>query len=169
MYKDNFHEEKMNRVYVFLLSLILLVFLVGYAAHKMMPGFDDATTVSLDTLKVSFAEGVQMVHTYWINNGKQSRQFLDMTDDSRQKIRVSFMVGKSGWPQDSKFVDGMKNTGKTPCERLWEGIFLKNAFRQEGLIKLVVSSTGSSCRYRIGKDALDYSFLNGSVTLSQVQ
>ncbi len=169
MREESLQEYKKGRMYVILLSIIALVFFVGYAARKMFPTIDDATLVSLDTLKVAFSERVQMVHTYWINNGKQSRQFLDVTNDGLQKIRVSYIVNKNGWPIDSKFVNGMKNTGNQPCERLWEGVLLKNVFQEGGLIKVDIKRNSHVCRYRIGNDVLEYSFVDGSIKLFDLE
>lgn len=165
MNEENLQEDRNAKLYIFMLSIILLVFFVGYAAKKLLPNIDDATLVSLDTLKVSFAERVQLVHTYWINNGKQSNQYLDVDDENFNKIRVSYNVNKEGWPIDSHFVRGRNNLGKNECERLWEGIILKDVYRHDGIVKLNTYKSEKTCKYVINDEALIYSMLDGSVKI----
>ena len=133
MSRESVAADRQSKMFVFLLSVILIVSLVGFGLRHLLPSADDAAMASMETLKTAFAERAQLVHVYWINNGKRSVQYLDVQDwGDEDSIRIAYQVNAAGWVVDASFVGKRKNLGVNPCERLWESVLQKNSFEVMG-------------------------------------
>ena len=73
----------------FLLTLAIILILVGLGLRTMFATVDDAAYASMDAVKTAFAERNNVVHVYWINNGKRKTQYLDVSEIGGAGIRIA--------------------------------------------------------------------------------
>ena len=168
MSQESDTDDHQTKMYIFWISILIILVLIGTGLRHLLSNADDAAIASMDTLKSAFSERVQLVHVYWINNGKKSPQFLDVQGwgDDEDKVRISYRLNSAGWVEDAHFVGKRKNLGTNPCERLWESILQKSSFEVMGKIQAQTVNHDSACTYNVSDDGyMKYTFSDGTVRL----
>ena len=167
MSRESNVSENQTKMFIFWVSILIILVLIGSGLRKLLSNADEAAMVSMDTLRASFSERVQLIHVYWINNGKKSPQFLDVQGwDDEDTVRIAYKLNSQGWVVDAGFVGKRKNLGTNPCERLWESILQKSSFEVMGKIQAQTVNHDSACTYNVSDDGyMKYTFSDGAVRL----
>lgn len=160
---------KNSRFIIFVLSIICVLLCIGFGLRYLFPTVDDASFVSFETMKTLFSERTQLVHAYWINNGRKNTEFLDINNWNNERVRIVYKMSNSGWPVDSHYVgNNSVNYGKNPCVRLWESIIQE---RSNEVIRKMSSSTTSyekGCVYTVNDYRIVYKFIDGSLKIEDL-
>lgn len=160
------NDDQNLKLMGFLVTLAVILVLVGWGLRSMFATVDDAAFASMDTVKSAFAERVQTVHVYWINNGKKKTQYLDVSDLKHKNLRVAYELSENGWPRDAHFLDGDQSTyGEKPCERLMETVVPNHSAEIIKKMSSQIKNYEHGCIFLINENKLKYSFLTGEISL----
>ncbi len=166
--KEQLHETSV-KLMGFWLTMAIILILIGMGLRYMFATADDAAYVSMDVVKSSFQERAQAVHVYWINNGKQKIQYLDVVDSKEGKMRIAYELSESGWPKDARIITkDIVTYGMRPCERLLEMVVPEHTSEIIMKMSSKVVNYENGCIFLVNDNKLKYSFLTGELSLADL-
>lgn len=161
-------QETSLKLMNFLFSVILILILFGFAFRYMMATVDDALGVSAETVSQSFSQRNQVVHAYWINNGRKDMQYMDIAGVGGKTSRYAYTMSYEGWPTDVRVISGeVKLDGATPCVRLTEAVAPEISDGRAEKLRDYIITSNEGCTINTKDSKLFYSFRTGEISISE--